>query len=51
MKKIKLLAFLFIACVALVGCDKEDNPVQEQNVNVDNPQEIVTDQPAYSRAH
>lgn len=49
MKKIKLLAFLFIAAMALAGCDKEDNPVKEQNVNVDNPQEIVTDQPAFSR--
>lgn len=48
MKKIKLLAFVIIAAMALIGCDKEDNPV-EQNVNIDNPQEIVTDQPAYSR--
>ena len=50
MKRIKFLALLFIAFVALVSCSKEDNPVDPTTVNVDDPQEIVTDQPANARA-
>ena len=49
MKRIKFLALLFIASVALVSCSKEDNPV-EPTPNIDDPQEVVTDQPAYSRS-
>lgn len=50
-----LVALSFIICqlslsTTLVSCDKEDNPVEEPTViNVDDPQEEVTDQPALSR--
>ena len=50
-----LIALSFIICLlslstTLVSCDKEDNPVEESTiVNIDDPQEEVTDQPALSR--
>ena len=52
MNKVKFLLCMAFATMVLTACDKEDNPVNYQTdptVNVDNPQEAVTDQPAYSR--
>ena len=36
-----------LASMILVACSKEDNPID--NVNIDNPQEEVTDKPALER--
>jgi len=56
MNKIKMIICTFMAAVALTACDKEDNPVgpvepvePEVEVVVDDPQEEVSDQPAFSR--
>ena len=48
MNKVKFLICVIVASMALVACDKEDNPI---TTNVDNPQEQVTDQPANARAN
>lgn len=52
MKTIKFLIFIFIASMAMTmtSCSKEDNPVGN-DLNLDDPQEVVTDQPAYSRTN
>lgn len=53
MKKVKLLICIAIASIALAACSRDDNPVipgdDPTTVNVDDPQEEVTDQPAYTR--
>ena len=48
MKKVFFLMCLFIAPLAYTACTVEDNPAkpEEPTVNVDEPQEEVTDQPA-----
>ena len=46
MKKAKFLICIFIASMALAACSKDDNPVDTTTVNIDDPQEDVTDQPA-----
>ena len=48
----RLLVCAALCAMALTSCNKEDNPyVPEEpvTVEVDNPQEEVTDQPALSR--
>ena len=50
MKRFKYIAFIIVATMAMMSCSKEDNPVDPTTVNVDDPQEIVTDQPANARA-
>lgn len=52
MNKTRLLigfayASMALASLALTSCSKEDNPAEPTSVNIDNPQEEVTDQPAY----
>lgn len=56
MNKTKLTICAFIAALALTACDKNDNPAipdepiePPTEVNLDDPQEEVTDQPALSR--
>ena len=52
MNKVKWLLSACLATMALTACDKDDNPVIPEEptvVNVDEPQEEVTDQPAFSR--
>lgn len=51
MNKAKLLVIAILASMAITfaACDKEDNPIKPEQVTVDDPQEQVTDQPAYSR--
>lgn len=50
MNKAKFLLCIAFASMALTACVKEDNPVDEiPTVNIDNPQETVTDQPANAR--
>ena len=51
MNKAKLLVVTILASMAITfaACDKEDNPVKPEKVTVDDPQEQVTDQPAFSR--
>lgn len=47
MKKMKFILCIAIALLALAACSKEDNPIDSgANVNLDDPQEQVTDQPA-----
>lgn len=48
MKKVFFLMCLFFAPLAFTACSIEDNPYPEtqQTVDVDDPQEEVTDQPA-----
>ena len=46
MKKILFLLCIAFASVAMTSCSKEDNPIYEGVENIDNPQEVVTDQPA-----
>lgn len=47
MKKMIFLICIAIASLALAACSKDDNPIDSgANVNIDNPQEQVTDQPA-----
>ena len=53
MNKAKILVCLFVAAMALTSCNREDNPVPdpvypEEVVDVDNPNEVETDQPAYA---
>ena len=47
MKTLKFLTGLFVSSMILAACQVEDNPT-EPPVYVDNPQEEVTDQPAYA---
>lgn len=43
----KFLIVIAIASMALAACSKNDNPIDSpSSTNVDNPQEVVTDQPA-----
>lgn len=43
----KFILCITIASLALAACSKEDNPIDSgANVNLDDPQEQVTDQPA-----
>ena len=47
MKKMKFILCIASASLALAACSKEDNPIDSgANVNLDDPQEQVTDQPA-----
>ena len=53
MNKVKFVLGLFFASMLFVACSIEDNPTKpepepEPPVNIDNPQEQVTDQPAYA---
>lgn len=53
MNKVKFVLGLFFASMLFVACSIEDNPAKpepepESPVNIDNPQEQVTDQPAYA---
>ena len=49
MNKVKFLVCLFVASLALTACTIEDNPSEDPTkVNVDNPQNEETDQPAYA---
>ena len=48
MNKVKFLICIVVASMALAACSKEDNPV---TTNIDDPQEQVTDQPAYARGN
>ena len=51
MNKVKFLLCIAFASMVLTACIKEDNPVDDPTtVNMDDPQETVTDQPAYGRA-
>ena len=43
-----MMICLSVFALALTACDKEDNPVDPTVVNIDNPQEEVTNQPAYA---
>ena len=47
MNRIKFLICIAFASMALASCSKDDNPAG--TVNLDDPQENVTDQPANSR--
>ena len=49
MKRFKYIAFIIVATMTMMSCSKEDNPV-EPTPNIDDPQKVVTDQPAYSRS-
>lgn len=53
MNKAKILVCAVLSSMALTACTVEDNPVvlpdDPTTVNVDDPQEEVTDQPATSR--
>lgn len=53
MNKVTVIICTFIAALALTSCDKDDNPVTDEPtvVNLEEPQEEVTDQPAYSRVN
>lgn len=48
MKKLLFMMCLCLASMAFTACSIEDNPAkpEEPTVNVDEPQEEVTDQPA-----
>ena len=47
MNKVKFMIGLFVAALALTACSVEDNPAEDPTkVNTDDPQEVVTDQPA-----
>ena len=48
MNKIKMIICAALASMALAACSVDDNPI-EPVVNLDDPQEQVTDQPAYAR--
>ena len=48
MNKAKLLIGFALASMAMVSCDKDDNPI-DPSYNLDDPQEVVTDQPAADR--
>jgi PBP1b-binding outer membrane lipoprotein LpoB len=48
MNKVKFLIAMMLVALTLSACSKEDNPV-DSKVVLDNPQEVVTDQPAFSR--
>ena len=52
MKKVFFLMCLFFAPLAFTACSYEDNPYPEipETVDVDDPQEEVTDQPAQAPA-
>lgn len=47
MNKVKFILGLFFATMVLAACSVEDNAI-EPPVNIDDPQEQVTDQPAYA---
>lgn len=50
MNKLKLLICMVFATMALAACSVDDNPVDSSTtVNIDNPQDNVTDQPANAR--
>lgn len=51
MNKVKFLFCMVFASMVLTACVKEDNPIDDQptTVNLDDPQETVTDQPANAR--
>ena len=42
MKKLLFIFCMAVAAQVFMACSKEDNPVDQ----LDNPQEVVTDQPA-----
>ena len=46
MKKLLFLLCIAFASVVMTSCSKEDNPIYDGVDNIDNPQEVVTDQPA-----
>ena len=47
MNRIKFLIGIAIVAMTLAACNKEDNPVESSpTLNLDDPQEQVTDQPA-----
>ena len=49
MKKLLILFCMALATQVFMACSKEDNPVDTGNpTNITNPQEVVTDQPAYA---
>lgn len=54
MNKAKILICAVFAAMALTACSVEDNPNPEPTIivpdstNVDNPFEIVSDEPAYT---
>ena len=54
MTKAKILICAVLAAMALTACSVEDNPNPEPTIvvpdstNVDNPFEIVSDEPAYT---
>ena len=54
MNKAKILIFAVFAAMTLTACSVDDNSnpdpsvVVPDSVNVDNPYETVTDQPAYA---
>lgn len=61
MNKVKMLICTVVAAMALTACTIGDNPVDFEaypipyaeegdstGVNIDNPHEVVTDQPAYA---
>ena len=47
MNRVKFLLGIMLASMLFVACSKDDNPID--NVNIDDPQEEVTDQPALVR--
>lgn len=49
MSKVKFLLCIVVASMALASCTKDDNPTGTPTYNVEDPQEEVTDQPAYGR--
>jgi len=46
MKKLLILFSIAFASVVITSCSKDDNPIYGGIDNMDNPQEVVTDQPA-----
>jgi outer membrane biogenesis lipoprotein LolB len=49
MNKVKFLVCLFVASLALTACSIEDNPSEDPTkVIIDDPQNEVTDEPAYA---
>lgn len=51
MNKVKILIAVFVASMALTACNRYDNPIPEPEqppVEIENPSETETDQPAYA---
>ena len=49
MNKLRLMIGIALVSMAMVSCDKNDNPVEQSTITLDDPQEEVSDQPATAR--